>query len=96
MFNFFNRIKRRAFTYVYDQISFSNTTDELALEVSGLEIDRVVYGPGWPVASGFSMALSSTATSTFLNDDPINWCPGVPLLPSGDAGTPGEVNDFCP
>lgn len=75
-------------------MSLGNTGDSVAISCDGVEIDRVVYGPGFPLASGKSMALDPGAMDALDNDGPGVWC--LAAQPYGvDFGTPGKPNPDC-
>lgn len=75
-------------------MSLGNTGDSVAISCDGVEIDRVVYGPGFPLATGKSMALDSGALDAMSNDAPGVWC--LAAQPYGvDFGTPGKPNPDC-
>ena len=75
----------------------ANTSDAIILESNGIVIDKVAWdqGKGWPKLDGVAMSLTPTQTSATGNDSADVWCGAVSLLPSGDKGTPGKVNDAC-
>jgi hypothetical protein len=61
---------------------------------SGVVIDRVSYGAGFPLAAGASMALDPAALDATSNDHGSAWCLGRDGA-SGDLGTPGAANPAC-
>jgi hypothetical protein len=71
-------------------ITLDDDEDEIILETdSGREIDRVAYGPGWPLISQVSMQWDMTGD----NADPANWGftgPAFGLI--YEAGTPSSAN----
>lgn len=75
-------------------MSLGNTGDAVAVSCDGVEIDRVVYGPGFPLAPGKSMALDSAALDGISNDAPGSWCLGTQSY-GFDLGTPGKPNPDC-
>lgn len=75
-------------------MSLGNTGDSVAISCDGVEIDRVVYGPGFPLAAGKSMALDPLSQDAMSNDAPGAWC--LAAQPYGvDFGTPGKPNPDC-
>src|SRR5262249_20219630 len=58
-------------------------------------IDRVEYGPGWPVPTGRSLSLDPPQFPGIsdLNDDPFNWC--ATDGPNGVAPPPIPPNPPC-
>lgn len=74
--------------------SLGNTADVLALVCDGVVIDRVAYGPGFPLAPGASMALDPDATDAVSNDDPSVWCLSQAAY-GADRGTPAAPNQDC-
>jgi hypothetical protein len=75
--------------------SLGNTDDSVALICGGVEIDRVSYGAGFPLAAGASMSLTATALDAIANDDANAWCLGTEPDASGERGTPGAANPPC-
>lgn len=75
-------------------MSFSNTADTAALICDGVEIDRVTYGAGFPLAAGASVALDPGAWSAVDNDLGDRWCSATDVY-AGDRGTPGQPNPSC-
>ena len=75
--------------------ALSNTEDEAQLltPYGGL-VDEVRYGDGF-ASEGDSLGLTSSVTSSMMNDDLDQWCEQRGLLPFGDSGTPGHQNDVC-
>jgi hypothetical protein len=81
-------------TTVTMAMSLGNTGDSVAVSCDGVEIDRVTYAPGFPLAAGRSMALDSGALDAMSNDAPGAWC--LAAAPYGvDFGTPGKPNPSC-
>ena len=80
--------------YVYPQPFFlGNSGDELVLEESGVEIDRVNWdgGPNFPDPTGATMALIDASMD---NNVGSNWCESSSAtFGAGDFGTPGAAND---
>jgi hypothetical protein len=78
-------------------VSFSlgNGDDSIALVCSGVEIDRVRYGAGFPLAAGASMSLDPGALDAAANDQPSAWCLGSDVDALGERGTPGADNPPC-
>ena len=74
--------------------SLSNAADTIALRCDGIEIDRVAYGPGFPLLSGVSMSLDPQVTDTLSNDQAPAWCLAN-LSYGADLGTPGKPNPDC-
>jgi hypothetical protein len=75
--------------------SFGNSDDSVALICNGVEIDRVRYGAGFPLAAGASMSLAPSALDATANDDPAAWCLGTDADALGERGTPGVANPPC-
>jgi hypothetical protein len=82
-------------------LALGNEDDEVILKLDGVEIDRVEYtgSSPWPDPTGRSINLDPNAYDKTGNDDGENWCttPAEPAyqLPSGDYGTPGDLNYSC-
>jgi hypothetical protein len=74
--------------------SLGNEGDAIALVCEGVTIDRVAYGPGFPLAAGISMALDPAAFDAASNDDAAAWCPS-PRASYAEQGTPGMPNAPC-
>jgi hypothetical protein len=74
--------------------SLANEADSIALLCEGVIIDRVVYGAGYPLAPGISMALDAAALDAASNDDPAAWCLS-PRSTYAEQGTPGAPNGSC-
>jgi uncharacterized protein (TIGR03382 family) len=83
--------------YVYSRFNLANRSDEIILEVEGVEIDRVEYdvGAGYTIVEGRSLTLSPDRLDAMANDTPDAWCRGETPLAGGDFGTPGDANDAC-
>jgi hypothetical protein len=84
--------------YVYGTSWFlANGADEVVLECSGTEIDRVEYdgGPNFPDPTGASMNLNPNNLNGTDNDTGSNWCESTSTYGDGDLGTPGAANDAC-
>jgi len=90
-------------TYVYGSaITLSNTGAVLSIYNEGSETDpgalifSLNYGDsGFPDGAGASICLSPdrlNATEAVLGS---SWCVSSTLFNTGDAGTPGVVNDLC-
>lgn len=90
-------------TYVYGSaITLSNTGAVLSLYNEGTETEpgalifSLNYGEaGFPDAAGASIGLSPdrlNATDATLGS---SWCTSYSLYNTGDAGSPGTVNDLC-
>lgn len=74
-------------------MSLGNDADVLAISCDGVEIDRIVYGPGFPLRAGTSMSLDPGADAS-SNDDAGAWC--FAELPYAlGFGTPGAPNPAC-
>jgi hypothetical protein len=59
-----------------------------------VEIDRVSFGPGYPLMAGASLALDPLAWPSADNDTPALWCASTEVF-AGDRGTPGVFNPSC-
>ena len=79
--------------YSYGDISFRQT-DDLTLSASGTTIDTVSIDGTYPDGLGASLSLDTLSASA--NDSMVNWCESTSGYGSGEAGTPGAVNDTCP
>jgi hypothetical protein len=79
---------------VYTGLALANTGDELHLTCSSLLIDEVVFGTGFPLASGVAMNLDPASSSSVANDLAANWCAATQSY-NGDLGTPGAANTTC-
>lgn len=77
-------------------ISFllGNEADTIAVRCDGIEIDRVAYGPGFPLLSGVSMSLDPQVSDALSNDQAPAWCPAT-ISYGADLGTPGTPNPDC-
>ncbi len=82
-------------SYVYGKIILSATSATLSLHSGGKELDKVAYGPGWPLITGKSMALEVTPTAADQNDVAAGWCKGQATYGLGDFGSPGAANPSC-
>ena len=75
--------------------ALSNMEDEVQLLTPfGDLVDEVRYAEGFAM-EGASMGLTSSVTSSLLNDDLHQWCAQRALMSFGDAGSPGHQNDVC-
>jgi hypothetical protein len=74
--------------------TLANMADAIGLECQGVVVDRVVYGAGFPLAAGVSMALDPSAFDATRNDDASAWCLS-PTTTYAEQGTPGEANAPC-
>ena len=74
--------------------SLANEADAIALSCEGVVIDRVAYGPSFPLAPGVSTALDPGAFDAAANDDPTSWCPSASST-YAEQGTPGAPNPPC-
>lgn len=75
-------------------MSLGNEGDALVLACDGTEIDRVVYGPGFPLRAGTSMALDPGSHDAASNDDAGAWCFAETAYALG-LGSPGAPNPPC-
>lgn len=71
--------------------SLKNTADSVVFRCGAVEIDRVDYGPGYPLSAGASAQLDPDALDRPAVDD---WCLGREPY-AGDLGTPGRPNLPC-
>lgn len=80
--------------FVWSDFVLSNTSDVIILQYNNVEIDHVEYDNGvtFPNPVGDSMILSETFLDNSMGE---NWCVSVTPYGSGDAGTPGAINDVC-
>jgi hypothetical protein len=76
-------------------VSLGNAADSVALICGGTVIDRVSYGPGFPLVAGASMSLDPSALAASANDTPDVWCAGRTPDAIGELGTPGDTNPAC-
>jgi hypothetical protein len=84
----------------YDYVNtfaLNDTTDSIILQAGagGTELDRIIYDTTWTRPVGRSAELSRNAIN-LNNNDPTLWCESFTPLPSGDYGSPGAQNRFCP
>lgn len=58
-------------------------------------IDKIEYGPGWPLPGGRSVSFDPPQTESLAdyNDDPFHWCATDGL--NGERSTPGAPNPVC-
>jgi hypothetical protein len=73
----------------------SNGSDEIVLDNGSITIDSVVWDSSWSISSGYSLQLDPSAEDATINDDVAYWCEATTVYGSGDAGTPGTINDSC-
>ena len=78
----------------YTNFVLSNINDEIIISLGSTVIDQVIYDNSW-VFVGSSSQLSFSYYDYSSNDNLANWCQSVDLLPGGDFGSPGIVNDVC-
>ena len=83
--------------HAYDGSDFSLeiSGDAIGVVYQGVEIDRVEWDAGWPLASGIALSLSPWAQDSEFNDSMWNWCPATTAYGAGDLGTPGWDNPPC-
>jgi hypothetical protein len=83
--------------YVYSSLTLPNSGNfVMTLTCNGQAVDTVnVNAKEFPVGTGKSLSLSSTAWSAAANDVATNWC-DAPTQFGQDYGSPGEVNPACP
>ncbi len=93
--------------YVYEDISLSNTADELIITCGTVELDRVVWVDGWPEITGRSMNLSPSIIGTAptpstgpaiatANDSRTAWCDANgPYGDGTNEGSPRRLNLVC-
>ena len=88
--------------YVYGTgMQLANGDDEVVLyfddpDAGGFEMSRVEYlNTGWPDTAGSSLNLDPDFANETDNDSAASWCHGTTTYGSGDAGTPGSLNDEC-
>ena len=81
--------------YEYRGINLTNDGDVIELVApTGRVVDRVEYGEAL-VSPGASTSLDPGSLDAGANDDAANWCRATTVMPNGDFGTPGQVNDGC-
>ena len=80
--------------YLYTNFILANSDDEIIIKQGSTVIDQVIYDSSW-VVSGNSTQLSLDYYDYISNDNGDNWCPSVDILPGGDYGTPGSINNIC-
>jgi len=85
------------YEYGYTSMSLSNSTDEIYLANSVMDLDGVEWDDGatFPDPMGASMSLDPGLFAHDLNDDGANWCEATSAFGDGDLGTPGRGNDSC-
>lgn len=77
--------------YAYQGFNLDNSVDSIILRnKSGLLVDRVDYGPSFPLQAGVSTAKKDPSLDGKLAS---SWVLGVASTPSGDKGTPFGPND---
>jgi hypothetical protein len=84
----------------YDYVNtfaLNDSADSIILQagVGGTELDRIIYDTTWTRPVGRSIELSRDSID-LNNNDPTQWCESFTALPSGDLGSPGVQNRFCP
>jgi hypothetical protein len=82
----------------YSGFTLGNGADQIILtDLTGQLVDFVDYlgDSTWPNRAGASVSLSTRAWLTGHDDVPRAWCEGESLMPAGDLGTPGRLNDTC-
>lgn len=87
--------------YYSGQFGLRNESGELTILDGERLIDRVTWRDNgwWPYRGGMSMSLHPDATSSYSNDDALNWCLAwTPITTDRPdlLGTPGAFNDPCP
>jgi hypothetical protein len=80
--------------YLYPYFPLANSGDEIIIKHGDTLIDQVIYDITWVVA-GNSTQLSLDYYDHISNDNGDNWCQSIELLPGGDTGTPGTINNIC-
>ncbi|MSQ84947.1 MAG: DUF4215 domain-containing protein [Myxococcales bacterium] len=81
--------------YVYGKLILSSTAATLSIWSGGKELDKVAYGPSWPLFTGKSLAVDPTLATAATNDGPQGWCKGQATYGKGDYGSPGATNPSC-
>ena len=78
-------------------LGLTNGADDLVLTSNGVVVDSLAWNTsaGWPTANGVSMSLTAALVTAADNDVPGAWCGATTLMPNGEKGTPGAVNDLC-
>lgn len=71
----------------WPSFNLANGADEIVLSHNGVEIDRVAWDAGFPLAAGASTQLEPGATQ---------WCLSEVSFGDGDLGSPGADNAPCP
>ncbi len=83
--------------YVYGRaMTLANSADEIVLILDGVEIDRVEYGPGWPLKAGRSTQLDPSDLSETKPVPKRRWCLSEFVMADGDLATPKHANHACP
>jgi hypothetical protein len=85
--------------YVYSDISLSNESDDLILEMDGLTIAHLSWDDGatMPDPNGASMNLDAWAVDPLWANDPVSWCTSSEQWTTiSDRGSPGTDNELCP
>jgi hypothetical protein len=79
----------------YGTLWLRNTSEDVSIHHSGLEIDRVTYGSRapWPASlDGHAIELSELHLGAVANDEARHWCRAASMF-GADRGTPGAPND---
>ena len=79
--------------------ALNNGGDTIELRCGATLVDRVAYGPGFPLAQRVALSLDPASTDAAANDDGANWCLAVDVYvrePAPHLGTPGLPNPGCP
>jgi hypothetical protein len=76
--------------YQYAGLALDNAAGSVVLsDDQGAEVDRVDYGPGYPLVPGASLALVSVEVDSA---SPTAWAASTTAMSSGDLGTPTGPN----
>lgn len=79
--------------FLYAEISLDNTADSLAISCDSTVVDAMSYNG---FSEGAARQLSADSLDATANDDLSNWCDATNTLPSGNLGTPRNLNRICP
>ncbi len=69
--------------------SLTNSNDTITLSYGGSTLDEVAYTTGFGFGDGVAAELSDVSLDNSVD---LNWCAAQNASPSGDLGSPGEVN----
>jgi hypothetical protein len=79
--------------FLYADINLDNTADSLTISCDSTVVDAMSYSG---FTEGAARQLDADTLDPAANDDLANWCDATVALPSGNLGTPGNINRSCP